>query len=247
MDNILISVIVPIHDTEIYLPQCIESILNQTYPYLQIILIDNGSTDGSGEICDRYAAIDNRIEVVHQRDMGATGARKSGLQKARGRYIGFVDSDDYIEPQMYERFLEEILASGADFVHFGYWEERIEKSEKKNVLEKQVIKTDEKVMEYIKESLLEEKNCMSPSMWSKLYNAEFIKSNFLKVPNECSYGEDKVCLFRCMLEANSVALVDEAYYHYRIRNGSEDRKYDLQKIMKTAILYDNLCRVFIEN
>ena len=96
-----ITIIVPVYNVEAYLMRCIESILCQTYPYLQILLIDDGSTDRSGEICDRYAVQDGRIEVFHTENRGLVAARKFGLRNASGKYIGFVDSDDYIEADKY--------------------------------------------------------------------------------------------------------------------------------------------------
>ena len=98
----LISVIVPIYNVETYLPQCLDSIIVQTWNNLEIILINDGSTDNSGHICDAYVAKDSRIKVVHKSNGGLSAARNSGLDIANGEYIGFVDSDDWIEPTMYE-------------------------------------------------------------------------------------------------------------------------------------------------
>ena len=102
----LISVIVPIYQVEAYLEECLDSILNQTYRQLEIILIDDGSTDRCGEICDRYASRDSRIKVIHQTNQGLSAARNAGMDIAIGEYISFIDSDDYIVPQYYEKMLE---------------------------------------------------------------------------------------------------------------------------------------------
>ena len=102
----LISVIVPIYGVEKYLEQCLDSILNQTYRHLEIILIDDGSPDRCGEICDRYASQDTRIQVIHQTNQGLSAARNVGMDMATGEYISFIDSDDYIVPQYYEKMLE---------------------------------------------------------------------------------------------------------------------------------------------
>lgn len=123
-DIITISIIVPIYNVEKYVRQCIESIINQTYKNLQIILVDDGSTDTSGLICDEYASIDDRIEVIHKKNGGLVTARKIGLQKAKGEYIGFVDGDDYIDDNMYESLLGYILKKDVDMVHTGYWYEK---------------------------------------------------------------------------------------------------------------------------
>lgn len=98
----LISVIVPVYNVKNYLKQCVQSIVGQTYKNLEIILIDDGSTDGSGELCDILKKTDERIKVIHEENSGLSEARNTGLNAARGKYIGFVDSDDYIEPNMYD-------------------------------------------------------------------------------------------------------------------------------------------------
>ena len=110
----LVSVIIPIYNVAKYLPKCVDSVLAQTYQNLEIILIDDGSTDGSGKICDEYAAKDNRIRVIHQPNSGVSAARNAGLDVAGGEYIGFVDPDDYIHPKMYQTLLECIENSRAD-------------------------------------------------------------------------------------------------------------------------------------
>ena len=98
----MISIIVPIYNVELYLEKCIESIINQTYKDIEVILINDGSTDKSGIICDKYAKIDDRIIVLHKENGGVSSARNKGLDIAKGDYIAFVDPDDYIEPNMYE-------------------------------------------------------------------------------------------------------------------------------------------------
>ena len=105
MEKFQISIIVPIYNVEKYVRQCIESIINQTYKNIQIILVDDGSTDTSGLICDEYASIDDRIEVIHKKNGGLDSARKAGIAIASGKYVGYVDGDDWIEPFMYERMV----------------------------------------------------------------------------------------------------------------------------------------------
>ena len=111
----MISVIVPVYNVEEYLPTCIESILNQTYKDLEILLIDDGSTDNSGKICDEYAKQDNRCIVIHQQNKGLSGARNTGLDHATGEYISFIDGDDYIHPQMLEILYETLHKKDYDF------------------------------------------------------------------------------------------------------------------------------------
>ena len=115
-----ISVIVPVYNCEKYLPSCLDSILNQTYTSLQIILVDDGSPDKSGIICDQYAAKDSRIQVIHQKNQGVSAARNAGLACADGDAVGFVDSDDTIDADMYETLTSLMLAHKADVAVCGY-------------------------------------------------------------------------------------------------------------------------------
>lgn len=116
----LISVIVPVYKVEEYLDKCISSIVNQTYQNLEIILIDDGSPDRSGEICDAWAEKDGRIRVIHQANVGGAAARNTGLNMARGALIAFVDSDDYIASEIYERLQTVLAETGADVAECGY-------------------------------------------------------------------------------------------------------------------------------
>lgn len=115
----LLSVIVPVYKVEPYLRRCVDSIRNQTYKNLQIILVDDGSPDRCGEICDAYAEIDERIIAVHQKNRGLSGARNTGLRYAKGEYVAFVDSDDWIAPTMYETLVRMIEKNDLDIARCG--------------------------------------------------------------------------------------------------------------------------------
>ena len=114
MKNETISVIVPVYKVEPYLRECVDSIINQTYKNLEIILVDDGSPDNCGAICDEYAAKDSRVRVIHKENGGVSSARNAGIEAATGDYIGFVDSDDWIEPDMYENLLESLQRENAE-------------------------------------------------------------------------------------------------------------------------------------
>ena len=121
----LISVIIPVYNVVNYFDRCINSIINQTFKNLEIIIVDDGSTDGSSEACDKIAKIDNRIKVIHQINMGLSAARNAGLNIATGEYIAFVDSDDYLHPRMYEILYKEMTKNEVDMVicEFNEFEE----------------------------------------------------------------------------------------------------------------------------
>ena len=121
----LISVIVPVYNVENYLPRCLDSIINQTYTNLEILLVDDGATDNSGKLCDEYAQKDNRIRVFHKENGGVSSARNMGLDNATGEYIAFVDSDDYIDKCMYEIMLNSSVQNNADIVVCGYLSQSI--------------------------------------------------------------------------------------------------------------------------
>ena len=112
----LITVIIPVYNIMEYLPRCVHSVTAQTYKNLQIILVDDGSTDGTAQLCDELAAEDPRISVYHKENGGSSSARNLGLGKAQGEYIGFVDSDDRCEPEMYEKLLQSMLQNNSDVV-----------------------------------------------------------------------------------------------------------------------------------
>lgn len=119
MKQNLISIIIPVYNTKEYLPRCLDSIINQTYENLELLIIDDGSNDGSGDVCDEYAKRDSRIRVIHKENAGQAIARNIGLKISNGSYIGFVDSDDWIEPTMYSELLQALLLNNADIVVCG--------------------------------------------------------------------------------------------------------------------------------
>ena len=120
-DTPLLSVAVPVYKVEEYLPECVDSILAQSYPNLEIILVDDGSPDGCGRICDEYAAGDQRVRVIHKENGGLSSARNAGIREAKGEYIAFVDDDDHIDPDMYEIMIGKAVNAGADMVSAGYF------------------------------------------------------------------------------------------------------------------------------
>ncbi len=236
----LVSVIVPAYNIEDYIAECIGSIQRQTYQNLQIILVDDGSCDNTGRICDEYARLDTRVEVIHKKNGGLVSARKAGLEAAKGVYIGFVDGDDSIDRDMYQKLVSEIVAYDVDFVHSGYWENTV----KRSTNEKAVLDLSKNRTELLENLLLEpEHTFISYSIWSKLFRAEMIKKSYRRVPDRCSYGEDMVNLCVCVLECSSILILDEAFYRYRIRRDSLSHKNDRSKIKNVFVLYEELADI----
>ena len=217
-----ISIIVPIYNIEKYLEQCLESIIAQTYTNLEIILVDDGSKDSSGLICDRYAKKDKRIIVIHEQNSGSVFARKAGLSIAHGEYIGFVDGDDWIEPDFYETLLDAALKSKADFVESGYnvYYESNKDFERHPVNNNLIVLDNNSpivLLAWMKDNLL----CpVRSTLWTKLYKANIIRSSFSSVPDDMSRGDDFIHFPFLLFEANSVCCIDKVGYNYLARANS---------------------------
>ena len=238
-----ISIIVPIYNIEKYLPRCLDSILAQTYKNLEVILVDDGSVDNSGMIADKYARNDQRIIVIHQVNKGVSAARNAGLDLATGDYIGFVDGDDYIEPDMYEILMRIIDEQQVDIAHCGYqmvYPSRIDYYY--NTREKQKMNREEGVFELLKGRKIE------PGLWNKLYKAELFKE--IRLPIGIAETEDLLCNFELFCLAESSFFYDVSKYHYMLRSGSatsetlsekkrRDRYYVVSYIM-SKVRYDEL-------
>ncbi len=242
MDEV-ISVIVPIYNSEQYLRRCIDSLLDQNYDQLEIILVDDGSTDLSGKICEEFAERDKRIVYIHQNNGGSVKARKTGINKAKGKYIGFVDSDDYVEPEFILRLHELLIRENVDFVHSGFYIDE-EYCGKKH--SKRVELSDDNRLEKICNTVFseEDKERITPSIWSKLFKADLCKEGFECIPEEASYGEDLIFLCYCLLNVNAYYICDEGYYHYTIIDDSLSHKIDRFQLKKEIILYNALVKLF---
>lgn len=244
MEEHKISIIVPIYNVEGYLEHCIESICHQTYCNLEIILVDDGSTDSSGAICERYAAYDRRIHVIHQKNMGVVAARKAGLKHASGRYIGLVDGDDYLEPEMYKELLEIMLREQVDFVHSGYYVD--EKAGVYGTGKTSLFEISGNRLECLRTCVLNPISDfkIAPSNWSKLYSSELIKEAYSEVPDTISYGEDLLFLCSCILKCKYFYILDKAYYHYVTRANSVCNQKSAKNIQRESTLYNALRDLF---
>ena len=214
---ILISVIVPIYNIVEYLPRCVNSIRRQTYRNLEIILVDDGSTDNSGALAEKMALEDKRIRVFHKENGGSSSARNLGLSKANGDYIGFVDSDDYIEPEMYERLLAAMLEENLLMAQIS----RDEIDEQGNPMPNVCEPPDKlELWEYerfMREMLLHRGDC---SFCTKLIHASLFQEE--KFP-EGELNEDFYLLVKLLPKLPAVAILPEQDYHVFYRYGSNTR------------------------
>lgn len=203
-----ISIIVPVYKVERYLPQCLDSILGQTFGDWECILVDDGSPDGCPQLCDQYAARDPRFRVIHRANGGLSAARNSGLREARGAYIGFVDSDDWIAPQMFERLYRLITEYGTDMAQVGYLKEYVGYASPKQLV-KQVEVLDRRGI--VQENIYDKH--LPNYMWNKLFRREVINSEF----PEGKLFEDIAVLNRWVRDIRSAVLAPDTLYHYRMR------------------------------
>lgn len=209
-----ISVIVPCFNVENYLPECIESIINQTYPNLEIILVNDGSTDDSGIICDKYAALDGRIRVIHQKNGGAANARNAGLRAAGGEYLAFVDGDDFIEPAAYETMLAIMRRYGADLVQCGFREVYPDKREDRIALSKEtVFGTKEYLARYTTD-------WTCGLIWDKLFRRTLFDDIFFEEGHRI---DDEFFTYQGVMNAGKIVYAPVVIYDYRQRKSSAMR------------------------
>lgn len=225
-----ISVIVPIYKVEKYLEKCIKSIINQTFSDLEIILVDDGSPDNCPHICDDFARQDSRITVIHKENGGLVSARQAGLEKAQGELVAFVDGDDWIEPDMYERAVCALDKTGADIAitqfYYSYPDKEI-KSEYK--LKKEFYTKEDIKNEIIPSMLFTGKYYdfgIYPNCWTKIIRRSLLEKHLPSVDKRIKMGEDAAFTYACIMEAKSLCFVDDALYHYIINYDSMTKKYD---------------------
>ena len=208
----MISVIVPIYKVEKYLPKCIDSIINQTYKDLEIVLVDDGSPDGCPQICDEYAKIDNRIVVIHKENGGLSDARNAGLDIATGDYISFIDSDDYIEPTMYEKLLDSLIESNADMSICGF--DRVNDDGKKisSIGFKDYVLSRNDAYE-----MLVQGNVYFIISCNKLFKREIFDDLRFKLGKT---HEDEFIIHHIYGKCKKISTINESLYHYLIRESS---------------------------
>lgn len=242
----LVSVIVPIYMIEEYLPKCIESIQNQSLQNIEIILVDDGSKDKCGEICDRYAMHDERIKVIHKENGGLVSARKAGVKSARGQYIGFVDGDDWVEKETFSALYHKALEYEADIVLSGYLEDIGGITYKR----KNKIAAGIYDKQNIQEKIIPNMLCygefytagIQPYIWNKLIRKELVIENILNIDERIRTGEDVAAIVPMILEADRVVITEECNYHYCVRKSSMmwSKKREEEERQRLQILHTYL-------
>lgn len=238
-----ISVIVPVYNVEELLPRCIESILNQTKKELEIILVDDGSSDGSGALCEKYAKTDGRIRVIHKENGGLTSAWKAGAAVASGDYLGFVDSDDWIERDMYERLWQSVTEYDSDLavcgLVFDYENRDMENRKEISAFDREFY--DRKALEALFPVLINDGSffgrMLQPARVTKLYRRSLVEDNLSLCKDEVTVGEDMQLTLPVLLDAKSMSVVKEFYpYHYWFNQKSMTGKYDPHYLEKIRVM-----------
>ncbi len=244
--EVALSIIVPIYNAGKYLDDCIKSILAQTFTDFELILVDDGSTDNSGAICDAFAKRDSRVRVIHKKNNGVVRARKDGVLAAKGKYIGYVDGDDWIEKDMYERLVRymemydcdlvmcdiihedtaRFLETGGttDNIEDGYYDET---------------KMKEKVFPTMVYSGRFYEFGIYPVVWNKLYKREKLIKHQCAVDNRITIGDDTACVFPYLLDSKSMYFIKGMpLYHYRHPENSMTAAYDRIYFDRIKVLYN---------
>ena len=202
----MVSVIIPVYNAEKFIRRCLDSVIHQTYKDLDIIVVDDGSTDGSGAICDEYAAKDNRFHVIHEKNAGVSVARQVGLDSVRGDYCSFIDADDWAEANMIELMLKEATTKDADIVICDYYiEKKIVKYRKCENIPYEINSET-----YLQEILLGRSFSV---LWNKLFKTSVLKKNRFYPPKLLTY-EDTMFLIKTLLDHPKISYIQEALYHY---------------------------------
>ncbi|MBO4337356.1 MAG: glycosyltransferase [Lachnospiraceae bacterium] len=236
-----VTVVVPVYNMERYLQRCVDTLLAQTLKSIQIVLVDDGSTDGSGKLCDDLGLMYGSVDVIHQKNKGLTGAWKTGSAAARGEYIGYVDADDTIDEDMFQRLYERAVETDADIVCCGLVHE-YEDGLKEPWTEQMGPLDDQRKLLINDGSFLG--RVLMPNRVTKLTRRELVQKNLVLCNDEVSIGEDyqfSLCMF---LDAEKIEVIRDYFpYHYRMQGESMTMHHDPGYMKKIGIMRKNLIRI----
>lgn len=247
-NNDLISIIITVYNVERYLWTCLDSVLAQTYRNMEVILVDDGSTDLSPEICDSYADRDTRIKVIHKENEGAPRARKIGFEISTGTYISMIDADDWLEPDMIETLYRVVVEQDVRVAVCGRFEENGNSSKpvKQGIaagryagrrLETEVFPRMIVNQEFFEWGIF-------PSYWDKLFRRDALESYLLQVDDRIPMGNDAAGVYPALLNAESIYVVEDCLYHYRQTDGSMVRTFDRNRDKRSGfrLLYRSVLK-----
>lgn len=237
-----LSIIVPVYNVESYLAECLDSILAQTFTDFEVLLIDDGSTDGSPALADAYAAKDTRIRCFHKENGGHMSARQAGFEQAAGEYIAFVDSDDWIDPAMYARMCTTAKEYDADMVCCNYTAVTPKKRIERRDFCDPGFYDKPRLASVIYPRLLFSGSFfhygVSPSLCNKLFRRTLLEKHLFRVPLTIKLGEDGLAAYPCLLEASAVYFLPESFYYYRSNENSLTHTMDCRRLAENRLLFD---------
>ncbi len=219
----LVSIVIPVYNTEKYIEKCILSVINQTYENIEIIIVNDGSSDESLTICQYYAGIDSRIKLINKKNEGVSQARNEGLKYVNGDFLIFIDSDDWIEREMVGCLVQKALSFDADVVIFGWVCEGKADCEKKIVDRDFIISRNELISEII----FDNEMYGGGYTYNKFWNYKKLKNNFTGFNENLYAYEDNLCVIKNYLYAQKILMIPEVFYHYLIHSNSLSHRAEL--------------------
>lgn len=251
MTDAKITVIIPVYNVEPYLHQCLDSVINQTYQNLEIIIVDDGSPDRCGEICDEYALKDSRIQVIHKKNGGLSAARNDALKKVTGEWISFVDSDDWCELDLYEKVIEKACESQAEIVMFSLFRNLPNSEERISAFDRDFETSDRKTISSLQYSALSYRYNPYPSAslwgqgfpWDKLFKTSLIKDHNLRFAENIRANEDVIFNIHAFQHATKVKFFDLPLYHWRLNPESIGHKYTADRPEVDQEIYEEMIRI----
>ena len=241
----LFSIIIPVFNSQQYIVRCLNSIINQKYKDFEVIIIDDGSTDASGAICDSFAEKDKRIFVEHCINGGVVKARKRGVEKAKGDYVVWVDSDDYISDNYLELFAKAIEKNNPDVISCGFAMVNTNDEITKKPLKNKVYKDE--LFDELKENTLFSRRitkpnlgCFSVNLWAKAIKTDLARKYQLMVPDNIRMGEDIAVIIPLLFNCSSVEEIEDCGYYYQNNPSSMSYRFDKDEIKKAKVLVNHL-------
>ena len=216
-----LSVIIPVYNAERYIDKCIHSILSQTFTDFELILINDGSKDSSGTICEKYALKDSRIRFFDRTNHGVSATRQFGIEHCRGKYCIQIDADDWIDIDFFEKLIRKVKETNADIVYCGFIKEFIDSSYKVKMFKADDTNT------YLSAFFSGKTWC---SVWNKLISVKLIEDNKISFPESVCMWEDMAFVAKCLVCANAIAFCEDTYYHYT--------QYNSASLCRTVTMYD---------
>lgn len=225
-----ISIIVPVYNVEGYVAKCIESLINQTYREIEIILVDDGSTDKSGVICDEYSQIDERIRVLHKKNGGLSDARNYGIHNSTGELLAFVDSDDFVSHHMYEILYAQLVKYNADIAACNYVRNEKDFYSCESVIDSKLAEANTKII--TPTEALSNPHLVDVVAWNKLYKRELFEKVEYPVARLC---EDEFVYHKLVFQCKRIAYIDIPLYCYILRNGSTMNSNNRVKVIEEGM------------